>query len=51
MFLFYFEIVNKMRQVQLQFLNLPTASINRAGGAVLSLYDSLQPSVLKFCKI
>ena len=30
---------------QLLFLNLPTASSNHAGGAILSLYDSLQPSV------
>ena len=45
------EIVNKTRQYQLQFLNLPTALSNHVGGATLSLYDSLQPSVSNFCKI
>ena len=33
----------------LQFLNLPTASNNHVGGAILSLYDDLQPSVFKVC--
>ena len=33
---------------QLQFLNLPTSWCHHAGGAMLSLYDSLQPSVFKF---
>ena len=29
---------------QLQFLNLPTASSNHAGGAIVSLYDNFQPA-------
>ena len=36
---------------QLQFMNLPTASSNHAGGAILSLYDNFQPSNFKFCYI
>ena len=52
MSLFYLEIVNKMRHVSiLKFLNLPTASSTDVGGAILSFYDSLNPSVFKFCYI
>ena len=36
---------------QFKFLNLPTATSKHAGGAILSSYDSLQPSVFKFCLI
>ena len=35
---------------QLQFLNLLKASSNHAGSAILSFYDSMQPSVFKFVK-
>ena len=48
MFLFYLEIVNG--RYQLQFLNLPTASSNHAGGAILSLYDSFDPQISIFVR-
>ena len=45
MFLFYLEIVNKMRQVAIAFSEF-THSIKQPGGATLSLYDCLQSSNL-----
>ena len=48
-----FVLFGKCKQdeagINLQFLDLPTASSNHAEGATLSLYDILQPSVFKIC--
>ena len=49
-FLLYLGIVNKTRQVSVQFMNLPIASSSHAGDAIFSLHDSLQPLVIKFRK-
>ena len=50
-FCFIWKLWIRWGRYQLQFLNLPTASSSHAGGAILSLYDRLQPSVFKFCCI
>ena len=51
MFLFYFEIVNNMRQVSIVISDFTHSIASKhAGSAILSLYDSLQPSISKSCK-
>ena len=51
MFLFYLEIEHKIRWDRYQFLNLPAASSNHVGGAILSLLTVYSPqfsNVVKF---
>ena len=50
-FCFIWKLWISWGRYQFRFLILPTASSNHVGGAVLSLYDSLQPSVFKSCWI
>ena len=50
-FCIIWKLLIRWGRCQLQFLNLPTASSNHAGGAILSLYDTLQSSVFKLCQI
>ena len=49
MFLFYFEIVNKMRQVSITISEFTRSIKQPCGDAILSFYDSLQPSAFKLC--
>ena len=51
LFLFYLEIVNKMRQVLITISEFTHRIKQPCGSAILSLYDSLKSSVFKLSYI
>ena len=50
-FCFIWKLWKRRGRYQLQFLTLPAASSGHAGGVILSLSDSVQLSIFKFCKV